>query len=233
MNHRLIEALMVSIAPVLCEHVRESLAPLMKRLEALEERQHEKGEKVDAGPAGEQGPRGEPGPQGAPGPQGERGEAGTAGEPGEKGAIGERGRDGIGVAGAAITRDGELMLTLTDGVVLTPGRVDGRDGLGFDDMTVAYDGVRTVTLRFARGDKLFEHALVFPVLIYRGVFQAGHGYAEGDLVTINGSLYHCNAPTQTRPGDGSPDWTLAVKHGRDGRNGRDAVAAERTPVSAL
>jgi hypothetical protein len=53
---------------------------------------------------GDAGPRGLPG---LPGPQGERGESGP------------RGRDGTGIAGAAISRDGELLLTLSDGVILT------------------------------------------------------------------------------------------------------------------
>jgi hypothetical protein len=57
------------------------------------------------------GPSGEPGPPGAIGTQGE---------------AGPRGRDGISITGAAINRDGELMLTLSDGTVLTPGRVEGR-----------------------------------------------------------------------------------------------------------
>lgn len=56
---------------------------------------------------GDSGPRGLPG---LPGPQGERG---------ERGEPGPRGRDGIGIAGAAVSRDGDLLLTLSDGVILT------------------------------------------------------------------------------------------------------------------
>ncbi len=59
---------------------------------------------------GDSGPRGLPG---LPGPQGERGERGERGEPGQ------RGRDGTGIAGAAVSRDGDLLLTLSDGVILT------------------------------------------------------------------------------------------------------------------
>ena len=36
-----------------------------------------------------------------------------------------RGRDGVSVVGAAINHKGELMLTLSDGTILTPGRVGG------------------------------------------------------------------------------------------------------------
>ena len=37
-----------------------------------------------------------------------------------------RGRDGVSVTGAAINHKGELMLTLSDGTILTPGRI-GRE----------------------------------------------------------------------------------------------------------
>ena len=63
------------------------------------------------------------GPPGEPGPPGRDG---TAGAIGARGDEGQRGRDGISITAAAINRDGELMLTLSDGTVLTPGRVEGR-----------------------------------------------------------------------------------------------------------
>jgi outer membrane receptor protein involved in Fe transport len=66
------------------------------------------------------------------GPQGEKGVIGERGEPGRdgigiKGDEGPPGRDGISVTAASINRDGELMLTLSDGSVLTPGRVVAPD----------------------------------------------------------------------------------------------------------
>lgn len=56
------------------------------------------------------------------------GEKGTPGEPGRdgiglKGDDGPPGRDGVGVAATAINRNNELMITLSDGTVLTPGKV--------------------------------------------------------------------------------------------------------------
>jgi hypothetical protein len=59
------------------------------------------------------------GPQGATGPQGIPGRDGI----GFKGDDGPAGRDGVGIVAAAINRAGELMLTMSDGSVLTPGRV--------------------------------------------------------------------------------------------------------------
>jgi hypothetical protein len=58
-----------------------------------------------------------------------------------------------------------------------------------------------------------------PGLSYEGVYQDGKGYERGHLVTWAGSSWHCNTATSSKPGDGSPDWTLMVKRGRDGRDG--------------
>jgi hypothetical protein len=209
-------------------YIDAELGMLIARLAAIEMKGIDNAipQKAEPGPRGEPGetgPQGERGTEGAQGPQGERGESGQQGEPGE------RGREGTGVAGAAITREGELMLTLTDGAVLMPGRVDGRDGLSIEDLSIEYDGERTMTLVFSRGDKRKEIPVTFPWMIYRGVFEAGKNYARGDTVTRNGSMYHCNVPaTVAQPGDGSADWTLTVKHGRDGRSGRDGDKGERS-----
>jgi hypothetical protein len=58
------------------------------------------------------------GPQGERGPTGERGADGI----GSKGDDGPPGRDGVSVQSATI-RGGELIMTLSDGTVLSPGRV--------------------------------------------------------------------------------------------------------------
>jgi hypothetical protein len=63
------------------------------------------------------------------GPPGEKGAPGEPGRDGVglKGDDGPRGRDGTSVTGAAINRDGELVLTLSNGTTLTPGRVVARE----------------------------------------------------------------------------------------------------------
>jgi integrin beta 3 len=213
------------------QYVDTELGALSMRIEAIEAKGIDNAipQKAEPGPRGEPGETGPQGERGAEGAQGPQGETGERGEPGQQGEPGERGREGTGIEGAAITREGELMLTLTNGVVLTPGRVDGRDGLSIEDLSIEYDGERTMTLVFARGDKRKEIPVTFPWMIYRGVFEAGKNYARGDTVTRNGSMYHCNVPaTVAQPGDGSADWTLTVKHGRDGRSGRDGDKGERS-----
>jgi len=68
-------------------------------------------------------------------------------------------------------------------------------------------------------------------LSYEGVYQEGKSYDVGNLVTWGGSMWHANDTTTTKPGEGSKDWTLTVKRGRDGKDGRDAVDA--VPVVAV
>jgi hypothetical protein len=59
-------------------------------------------------------------------------------------------------------------------------------------------------------------------LKYVGVFREGRTYDENCFVTYDGSIWHCNKRTSTAPGNGSASWTLAVKHGERGRDGKDA-----------
>jgi hypothetical protein len=57
-------------------------------------------------------------------------------------------------------------------------------------------------------------------LAYLGVYQDGKSYDRGELVTWAGSAWHCNEATTTKPGDSSKAWTLMVKRGRDGKDGK-------------
>lgn len=200
------------------------------------------GEKGERGADGERGSPGEVGPQG---PQGERGEQGL---PGQDGAAGRDGKDGErGADGKSLTIDDiaptiELAVTRAtleferrasdtlqraidripvpkDGA---PGR-DGADGLGFDDMTLEFDGERAVTLKFTRGDVVKSFEFELPAVIDRGVFQDSAPYAKCDGVTFGGSWWIARKDLpEGRPGT-SPDWRLAVKKGRDGKDGRDGI----------
>jgi hypothetical protein len=55
---------------------------------------------------------------------------------------------------------------------------------------------------------------------YMGVYRDGAEYSEGSLCTMHGSLFHANRTTKMIPGEGSRDWTLCVKRGRDGRSAK-------------
>jgi integrin beta 3 len=96
---------------------------------------------------------------------------------------------------------------------------DGADGVGFDDLSVAYDGERTITLKFVRGQRVAEFPIVIPFPLHRDIWEPGKGYAKGDCVTWGGSIFMAtrDAP-QEKPEEGS-GWRLIVKRGRDGRDG--------------
>lgn len=158
-------------------------------------------------------------------------------------ALEERQSKAAGVAGALIDREGQLVLTLSDGATRSLGPVvgrdgadgkdgrdgeDGADGQSWDEMELEKTGPRTVAVSFARGDDRRTFELSFPVPIYRGVFNEAEteSYEPGDMVTWGGSLWHFNgvdgteqATAAAKPGDGSDAWTLAVKRGDKGRAG--------------
>lgn len=133
-------------------------------------------------------------------------------------------KDGVGLAGMLIDRDGELVATLTDGTTKKLGPVVGKDGepgVGWDEATeeMADDG-RTIVRRYAKGDQVTEFRHTFAVVLDRGVFKDGSEYVAGDGVTYGGSFWIAQATTKDKPGN-SDAWRLAVKKGRDGKDGRD------------
>lgn len=208
----------------------------------------ERGEKGEQGERGEAGADGAPGERGPAGEKGDRGEKGDSGEPGPQGEPGRDGQPGAaGVDGKSVTID-EVMAVLApmfearaaaweldferraQGVLEraidrlpkpkdgAPGK-DGVDGLGFDDLEVLDEGLGAVRLRFARGDVVKEFEIRLPVVVDCGVYRDGEAYQKGNGVTWAGSwwLAQKDAP-EGKPGE-SADWRLAVKKGRDGRDG--------------
>jgi hypothetical protein len=161
----------------------------------------------------------------------------------------ERGPSGVGLASAVIDREGVLVLTLSDGSTKELGVVVGKDadrdaiaaaiaeevakfpkpkdGLGFDDLSVDFDGERTFTLRFVRGDQTKEFPFDLALPLDRGVWKEGD-WKKGDGVTWNGSWFIAQKDTSEKP-EVSRDWRLAVKRGRDGRNGKDGEPGQRGP----
>lgn len=106
----------------------------------------------------------------------------------------------------------------------TNGR-DGVDGLGFDDMEVIHDGERSFTITLVRGEKRKDFAFKIPALIERGVYKDGTAYERGDGVTAGGNYWIALKDTTLRPGDNNTDWRLAVRKGRDGKDGLNPVRA--------
>lgn len=112
-----------------------------------------------------------------------------------------------------------------------PGR-DGSDGLGLDDLEeVLEDDGRVIVLRWKSGDRVKEFRHQTSTLLYRAVYVDGKQYERGDVVTWGGSTWHANTTTTSKPGDGSKDWQLVVKKGRDGRDGKNADVTPQMAVT--
>jgi len=147
------------------------------------------------------------------------------------GSNGRDGRDGVGVAGAVIGRDGDLVVTLSDGTTKSLGIVigangqdgakgePGHDGFGFDDFEEDLeDDGRVIVRRYRSGDRVKEFRHKTAWLIYRDVFKPGQSYERGDVVTWGNQSYVCREATTTKPGEG-PAWRLMVRKGGDGKVG--------------
>lgn len=166
---------------------------------------------------------------------------GRDGAPGKDGKDGEKGADGAGIADLLTDRNGALVATFSDGRMKNLGVIvgkdgrdgkdgekgvpgqDGRDGLGFDDLAVEYDGEKTITLKMQRGDVVKEANIVLPINIDRGIFKEGQTYTAGDSVTWGGSYWIAKRDTGAKPDSSDSGWRLAVKKGRDGKDGRNGI----------
>lgn len=120
--------------------------------------------------------------------------------------------EAIEIAIALGTRALEEIRTLAR----TPGP-PGKDGLGFDDLSMDYDGERTFSFTFRRGEEVKKYDFMMPVMLDRGVFKDGSGYVKGDGVSYAGSFWIAQKETTSKPGT-DPTWRLAVKKGRDAKD---------------
>lgn len=148
--------------------------------------------------------------------------------------VGEKGQDGAGVAGAMIDREGNLLLTLSNGIIKELGQVvgkdgqrgeDGKDGLGFDDLTVSFDG-EAIVHEYKRGEKSLTQRFPINVMKDIGFWRSGMEAKAGNTVTDNGSLWLCLKDTGERPAYNCADWRLAARKGRDGQDKTDANPPE-------
>jgi hypothetical protein len=100
---------------------------------------------------------------------------------------------------------------------------DGRDGIDGKDGAPGDKGEKgDAGDRGEKGDPGADGVVRIHKSNWEGVWEEGKEYEAGCLVSHRGSGWHCNADgTKERPGEGSKDWTLAIKCGRDGRPGKD------------
>lgn len=140
------------------------------------------------------------------------------------------GRDGVGLAGALIDRHGNLVVTLSNGETKDLGPVVGRDGqngqqgtpgqdgVSFDDMDVRMEG-RSLIIAAERGENKKTWTFGLDYLLDAGIYKEGTEYVRGDGVTWGGSFWIAQTATKAKPGT-TDDWRLAVKKGRDGKDGK-------------
>lgn len=138
---------------------------------------------------------------------------GAPGLPGVPGREGEKGDPGING---------------TNGLDGTNGSA-GRDGLGFDDLSVVFDERKGYLLRFTRGEEMKDFPI--PIPFDAGIWQSGRPYPKGAGVTVRGAFWIAQRATTARPGDEggkSVDWRMSVKSGEKGipgPPGRDGVSS--------
>lgn len=95
----------------------------------------------------------------------------------------------------------------------------GLDGFSIDDFEIAIeeDG-RTLAVALRSGNREEVKKVKLAVPLYQGVHRPGIAYQKGDCVTHGGSLWIAQKDTTESPGKGTGEWTLSVKHGKDGRD---------------
>lgn len=131
-------------------------------------------------------------------------------------------KDGAGVAGAMIDRDGNLNLTLTNGEVKNLGRVvgtDGVDGISLDTFDMEYlPETHEVAIKAVCAGRVKE--LRYPAGGIRpaGYWRDGSKAKAGDVWTRNGSMWIAKRDTSASPEPKSEDWYLAVQRGKDGES---------------
>lgn len=241
-----------SLGESIAQAIIEATEPLKKEISELRKQI----DSIPAGKDGKDGRDGVNGRDGLDGKDGINGKDGTDGKDGEKGEDGKDGAPGkdadidaikeiisqsveLKIASALLGVERRVSDVLMNAVSNIPAPKDGKDGadgpagrdgldgLGFDDMFVEYDGERSFSLVFSRGDQEKRFDFKMPVVIYKGIYKEAEDHQTGDAVTFGGSLWIAqkNSPSG-KPGE-SDDWKLAVKKGRDGKNGADGKKGEK------
>lgn len=163
----------------------------------------------------------------ADGKDGSDGRDGDDGEPGKDGASPDAETVAELVAQKFERRFGEMVLgwermardVTEKAIEKMPAPRDGIDGIGFDDMAVEHDGERGFTIKFRRGDVVKAFPFRIPVVLDRGVFRAADGYEKGDGVTYGGQFWIAQKDVPEGAPGQSADWRLAVRKGRDRKDG--------------
>lgn len=211
------------------------------------------GERGETGADGSIGKDGGAGKDGAHGQNGVDGKDGAQGLPGDPGRDGREGKDGApgrdalqidilpaidetrsyprgtfaahrgGIVRALRTTEpvGDDFVAAGWAVVIPAAR----------ESVIELNGERLLCIK--QVDPMFgrvvtEQKFNLPVQLYRGVYSDEKTYDRGDTATWAGGQWHCNKDGTTDKPGMSDAWTLAVKRGRDGKDGGTPQAAPAT-----
>lgn len=127
------------------------------------------------------------------------------------------GKDGIGLAGFLIDRDGCLIATTTAGEAKNLGPVIGKDGLSLESFTMEYvSDTHEIVLKASAAGRTEEVRYPAGGIRGKGYWREGFKAKAGDAWTHEGSLWVAMTDTETKPGADQSAWFMAARHGRDG-----------------
>ena len=112
--------------------------------------------------------------------------------------------------------------TLAKAIDKIPEPKDGRDGVDLTELSVDFDGERTVTVKGRTG----EVTKRVPVPLWRGYWSPGVVAEKSDILTHNGTAYIAIVDNpKCEPGVGKYDheWKVFTRKGRDGKDGRNGI----------
>lgn len=171
------------------------------------------------------------------------GQDGAPGAPGANGRDGIDGKDGVGLAGAMQSKDGTLVLTLTNGEIRDVGQVAGRDGRDGERGEKGIDGKdgapglhgtlenlkierlseRTIQFQFKDGTPVHGGTLRLDHPVWKNTWSPTERYDKSDVVQWSGGdwIALVDDPRE-KPGTGPPErtgWQMSIKPGSQGKTG--------------
>ena len=134
------------------------------------------------------------------------------------------GKDGIGMAGAMIDRDGNLMITTTSGETKNLGLVvgsngkDGDDGVSFESFDIEYlEDTHEVRIKATAAGKSKEIRYdAGGIRVGKtGYWRDGVSAKACEVYSCDGNAYVAKKNTKSKPTPTSEDWVLIARKGRD------------------